>query len=621
MKRRTFLKSAGLVAGGLAATASMPGVAQAQAEIEAQGKRAPTLWNNPSDDRPNILVIIVDQLRFPQGLITQEVMDLVAPDLKELREKSVTFDSHYAAATMCSPSRSTMLTGLYTHQNGMFLTNTQGLFGSPVPTPDLDVGFPTWGSILNGPDFRYNTYWWGKWHLSGNDATTPRFAQQYGFVDGGLPCPAPNGGPGQGLGVDPLTASVFTNWLDSYMETDAGPWCTTVSLTDPHDIAWYPRYTQGSEVPPTNPMPGQEFPPPVFYELPDNFERWPEALELQGKPGWQQAFVLLVDLLIGVMPTNPGGPGYPELWHQLLDLYLQLMRYVDWQIGTVLDAINNETLYPGLAENTIIIFTSDHGEYGGAHGMRNKGYAVYEESIRVPFYVYDPTGQFVPADMLGSRNQMTSHVDLVPLLMSLAGAGDDWRTMPQYAHLAGRADLAAMLSDATAPGREYIITSTDEDIPSEAPQTGTPIDEILDIINGLGRPPGHVIGYRTNTAKLGVYSYFAPGTIDIEQDGQESELYNYAADGIGEVINHSPSGSAPDLALYDQLYDAVFNPVTGAVPTELRQPVPDYLRHAQRRAMNRYIAYQNAVQPPSSSSIEAPSESQQIEQLLPQMNK
>ncbi len=95
MKRRTFLKSAGLVAGGLAATASMPGVAQAQAEIEAQGKRAPTLWNNPSDDRPDILVIIVDQLRFPQGLITQEVMDLVAPDLKELREKSVTFDSRY----------------------------------------------------------------------------------------------------------------------------------------------------------------------------------------------------------------------------------------------------------------------------------------------------------------------------------------------------------------------------------------------------------------------------------------------------------------------------------------------------------------------------------------------
>ena len=144
-------------------------------------------------------------------------MDLVAPNLKELRQKSVSFDSHYAAAAMCSPSRSTMLTGLYTHQNGMFLTNTQGLVGSPVPTPDLDKGFPNWGSILNSSDFRYNTYWWGKWHLSGDDATTPNFARHYGFVDGGLPCPAPNGAPGQGLGVDPLTAGVFTNWLDTYM--------------------------------------------------------------------------------------------------------------------------------------------------------------------------------------------------------------------------------------------------------------------------------------------------------------------------------------------------------------------------------------------------------------------
>jgi arylsulfatase A-like enzyme len=52
------------------------------------------VWKNPSSDKPNILVIMVDQLRFPQGLFTQEIMDTYAPVLAGLREKSVSFESH-----------------------------------------------------------------------------------------------------------------------------------------------------------------------------------------------------------------------------------------------------------------------------------------------------------------------------------------------------------------------------------------------------------------------------------------------------------------------------------------------------------------------------------------------
>ena len=241
ISRREFLKDVGLVTGGLAASSMLPGVEGVQAQVE--GQRAPKVWKNPSDNRPNILVIMVDQLRFPQGLFTQEIMDKYAGNLADLRQKSVSFESQYAAAAMCTPSRSTMLTGLYTHQTGIFLTNT------PIaPVPDLDPGFPTWGSILNSPDFGYNTYWWGKWHLSNNDETTPDYAQQYGFVDGGLPCPAPNTGLGRGLQGDPLTVEVFQTWLTAYTQSDAAstPWCTTVSLTNPHDIAWYPNCTFGT---------------------------------------------------------------------------------------------------------------------------------------------------------------------------------------------------------------------------------------------------------------------------------------------------------------------------------------------------------------------------------------
>ncbi|MGD2047977.1 MAG: sulfatase-like hydrolase/transferase [Chloroflexota bacterium] len=587
MDRREFLKDAGLAAGGLAASSMLPNAEEVQAKAKRQG--ASTLWKDASE-RPNILVIIVDQLRYPQGLFTQALMDRAAPNLAQLRSESVSFENQFAAATMCSPSRSTMLTGLYTHQNGMFLTNAKGLV--PFSSPSLDPGFPTWGSILNDPEFGYNTYWWGKWHLSSDDATTPDYAEQYGFNTGGLPCPAPNGAPGQGLGVDPVTYTVFSNWLQTQAESESGPWCTTVSLTNPHDIAWFPKYTQGRQGYP--PTPGEDDPPPIFHELPANFESWPEALELQGKPGWQQAFVLTIDLLIGAMPTNPGFPGYPELWHELLDLYVQVTHYVDIQIGKVLTALEDN----GVADNTIVIFTSDHGDYAGAHGMHNKGYTVYEESIHVPLYVKDPTGTFVPPDQAGTtRSQLASHVDLVPLLMTLASGSNEWRTKQKYAHLAGRADIAAILSDPDAPGRDYIIHSTDEDVPSEAHQTDASLDAILRINHSLGDPPGHVIGYRTEHAKLGVYSYFAPGTIDIMFEGQEAELYNYQQDGIDEVINRAPSApdDQVDQALFDELYDALFNPDSGAVVNELRQPLPRHFKQIQKRAFDAYLAYQEAI--------------------------
>ena len=602
MERRTFLKSAGLVAGGLAASSSLPNWG---GQAKAADNSAPTLWKETSG-RPNILVIIVDQLRFPQGHFNQEIMDLAAPNLKKLREQSVSFDSHYAAATMCSPSRSTLLTGLYTHQNGMFLTNTEGLVAGAPATPDLDPGFPTWGSILNSPQFRYNTYWWGKWHLSGNDATTPDYAEQYGFTTGGLPCPSPNGAPGQGLGVDPLTNYAFKNWLTDIAASGAGPWCTTVSLVNPHDVAWYPKYTNRDPLTDSEGTPGEDNPPSIFHDLPANFESWPEALGPQErKPGLQQAFVAITDLLTGVMPTNPpDGLVVREIWTRLLDLYVQVTHYVDLQIKDVLDALESAKGPDGesLAESTIVVFLSDHGEYGGAHGLHGKGFTAYEESIHVPLYVYDPTNDFIHENQRGTtRSELTSHVDILPLLMTLASGSNAWRTKPQYAHLAGRADLAAMLSNPNAKGRDYIVHTSDEDLPEESLLAGVLPPQIIAILEKLGYPPSHVIGYRTKTAKLGVYSFFAPGTIQIMRDGQQAELYNYQTDGIGEVENRVPRANAPgDPVLLATMANALFNPTSGAVVTELRQPLPKSLQEVQRRAIDTYLKYESEVQATSS---------------------
>jgi arylsulfatase A-like enzyme len=197
MKRRSFLKKLGFAAAGAASPAVFPGFLRAG--------RAATGTQNP-----NILVIIVDQLRFPQGAFNQELLDAAAPNIAALRRESVSFDAHFAAATMCSPSRATMLTGLYTHQTGMFLTNIHGS-ARQLPRPSLNPGFPTWGRILSSPQFGYKTFWWGKWHLSHNDQTSFDYVSRYGF-SGGLPRPSPNGAPGQGLEVDPQITQIFKHF-------------------------------------------------------------------------------------------------------------------------------------------------------------------------------------------------------------------------------------------------------------------------------------------------------------------------------------------------------------------------------------------------------------------------
>jgi arylsulfatase A-like enzyme len=109
----------------------------------------------------------------------------------------------------------------------------------------------------------------------------------------------------------------------------------------------------------------------------------------------------------------------------------------------------------------------------GAHGLRGKAFAAYEESIHVPLFVMDPTGEFVPADQAGTeRAQLTSPVDITPLLMTLTSGNNNWRTNAKYGHLANRADVVALLSNPSAQGRSYIIQTSDEDIPEEAPKVG-----------------------------------------------------------------------------------------------------------------------------------------------------
>ena len=104
----------------------------------------------------NILLVMVDQLRTPWVYMSPKLQRSAMPTVTRLGEEGVRFSNYFTSSNDCTPSRTTQATGLYTHQTAIFAT---------TPPTDLNPGFPTWGTMLrqNG----YDTYWFGKWHLSG----------------------------------------------------------------------------------------------------------------------------------------------------------------------------------------------------------------------------------------------------------------------------------------------------------------------------------------------------------------------------------------------------------------------------------------------------------------------
>jgi arylsulfatase A-like enzyme len=94
-------------------------------------------------NKPNILVIIVDQMHAPQWFPEPAKLAILLPNIGRLQKSSVSFESHYTASNMCTPSRGVMTTGLYSHQTGCLFT---GGGAGPIES-SLAPQFPTWGTI------------------------------------------------------------------------------------------------------------------------------------------------------------------------------------------------------------------------------------------------------------------------------------------------------------------------------------------------------------------------------------------------------------------------------------------------------------------------------------------
>ncbi len=565
--RRTLLKS-GLLAGGALAGGGVAladfiakqeassgtthasghaakarhGGTEAHGQDEGAAKQPP--GSGERFRQPNILVIMVDQLRTPQWFSAADSAAALMPNLARLRNGAVSFASHYTASNDCTPARAALVTGLHTHQTGCMITG-----GST-----LDPGFPTWGTMLREQGYR--TYWYGKWHLTHGDnlwdsSEDSGALEPYGFTGGTYP--SPDGAPGQGWRVDPHIVTQFEKWFPDAPKHE--PWCTTVSFVNPHDIAWWYRWSQR--------FASEAQPPSVVGELPPNFET-PEEMAAKHKPMLQRSLQDTAQLSFGKVPYS--GSELEQTWLPFLDLYLQLLGEVDGHIGAVLNTLASR---PEVAANTVILFTSDHGEYGASHGMRGKGASAYEEAIRVPLIVRDLRAKPITKAPAQTRTGLTSSVDVAPLMLDIATGSSAWRKDNDYSQIASRHEVGAMLSDPLAPGRDYVLHATDETVTEFALEPYA------------AEAPLHVVALRMAKAKYATYSNFAPDSIKLLDAGRETELYDYSTLGGQMELDNLAGNSALEPKLNAQMQRAIRE--------ELREPLPTRLYSAHKRGLLDYF--------------------------------
>src|SRR3954468_24337072 len=341
--------------------------------------------------RPNVLLILTDQQRYPPVYESDELAEYrreQLPGVERLRQNGVAFRHHYPMAAACAPSRASLLTGQYPSLHGV--TQTDGL-AKHADSEDMfwlaPDSVPTLGDWFRAGGYR--TYFKGKWHashahldaadgegylLSIDDDGTPLdenieqslkayLLDDYGFSEWVGPEPHGLGKHNTGLVKDPFTADETIALLKRLDAEEAGePWLAVCSFLNPHDDSIFGAIalTQGLRYDPSQ--------VPHVDQAPTRDE------DLWTKPSCQQSYIDNWSTIIAPQPWN-------ELHRKF---YYQLQATVDEQLTRVLDALEASSAY----ENTIVVFTSDHGDLQGSHnGMHEKWHCAYKEALHVPFVV------------------------------------------------------------------------------------------------------------------------------------------------------------------------------------------------------------------------------------------
>lgn len=347
--------------------------------------------------KPNLLVIMTDQQSYNMLSCVGNPW-VKTPHLDKLAEEGVSFTNVHCTNPVCCPSRFSLMTGLYPSDVGFRSNAYEKEMPGPIPEYILDNGL---GTLLKQQG--YQTYYGGKEHL-------PKMrAADLGFT---YFCSDER---------DQLAeeSSKLVREMDL-----SQPFCMVASFINPHDICLMAIrdfakqadneedrmiaegcLVEAGEVAKAEDLAkqwtSQEFFEKICPPLPDNYGVAPDEPEAISFMQEQRGFKKLARAHY----TD-------EQWRMHRWVYARLTEQVDRQIGKLLQAVRDR----GIWDDTVIIFTSDHGDMDSAHKMEHKT-ALYQEAVRVPMLVKDTEHHTGICDAL-----VCNGLDLVPTLLDYAGA-------------------------------------------------------------------------------------------------------------------------------------------------------------------------------------------------------
>ena len=398
-----------------------------------------------ADERPNIVFVITDQQRFDTiAALGYDYVD--TPNLDRLVREGTTFTRTYVSAPSCSPSRSSLFTGLYPHslgvlrnedlwqhswverlsESGYRCVNVGKMHTHPWETP---LGFQERTVVENKdrdhPNVPFFKDQWDKalWShgLTKPTRTVHRQKADYGERLGAFEWELPDD-----LHSDNFVAGYARWWLESYPGQE--PFFLQIGFPGPH-----PPYDPVSRH--LDRYRDREVPLP--RRTANDLDQQPEALKELRQHHQENDHDSIVHL---ADPTE-------EQSRRQRRHYLANVTQIDEQLGLLIDALEAR----GVLDNTVIIFTSDHGDCLGDHGHSQK-WTMYDPSVRVPAIVWGP-GR-VAADQ--QLDGLTAMMDLGPTVLELAGV-----EVPPW--MEARSLTSALAGEPYA-GREYVFSEHARDM-------------------------------------------------------------------------------------------------------------------------------------------------------------
>jgi arylsulfatase len=400
--------------------------------------------------RKHVLVLMADEQRW-DSLGHTGSPAARTPHVDALAAHGASFERCYTPYPLCCPARASLWTGLLPHQHHV-TGNWMHL------RPDLRDG-ANGGLVRAFADAGYHTLYTGKWHVPG---TTPA---RLGFADSAA-IPAVLNGRDRGRYIEPYRAyaeaqgyRLVQGHIENLTERDLAQLkrpgkapCGTAEIALEHFLE---TWQTGQLLERLEARPADR---PFFAVCSYNAPHFPMIV-----PAPYDALIDPADVPLPAslragpdgLPREVADSHFAHLaheideseWRRLIAHYLGLCALVDVQVGRALEYLEGR----GLLDDTIVVYTADHGDMMGTHGLFEKGYPLhYEETLRVPLVIADPDHP-VPARPRG----LASLVDVVPTIAELAGVA-----LPASAEREGRSLAAAVTGADPSAGRPHVVCET-----------------------------------------------------------------------------------------------------------------------------------------------------------------